>query len=582
MTASGTLQPSRIDPRWLGVWAFSATWVVLAVLVETLLRSGVAQARVVLVEDLCRCLIIVAAAAALHWRAARGKGAARPLWQAFAWGITCFAFATVYLIITMDLLGLRAPVTTLRHVGYFGGMVCLGWAVLKLPSAFFLPTQRLQSLLDGLIISLAIFFIAWGGFLRRMVEINWSPGNPYALTLAYSLYSVALGMLWLFQESRMPRMRFGPTGILLRLAMGITLAWWLFYSIGNIQGWYRGFGMAQRSDVLFSFRYLCFGLAALWPGPTLEMVPEQHRRERQTFLPYLPSFFAMAYGTTLALEGRTFDPTMVATGAMLGVVLTIRHYLTVRDLDNLSLDLEDRVRRRTEELLHSQQELMKVQRSRLIGGMAAGFAHDLKNMVGVIRNWAQILRENPEPETLDRGLEAIDLASDKALGSVQQILAAGRLQSLAPQTFDLGDHIRAHGSSLEGALGGRARLVLDLGPGPLGVYMDPDKFGQTLMNLASNAADAMAGPGTLTLRAWKDAIEPFTVLEVSDDGTGIDPEILDRIFEPYFTTKAPGKGTGLGLSTVHGTILQSGGAMTVKSEPGRGSVFTLKLPAGVQ
>ena len=353
------------------------------------------------------------------------------------------------------------------------------------------------------------------------------------------------------------------------------LAWWPFYSIGNIQGWYRSFGLAQRADVWFSVRYLCFGLAAFWPGPSRPVAAQRLARTRQTFLPYVPSLVAMAFGVMLWSRGMVLDGPLVATGALLGIVLTIRHFLTVRDLDGLSVDLERRVQDRTEELLRSQQELMKVQRTRIIAGMAAGFAHDFKNMLCVIRNWTELLREK-EDQAL--GLNAIDQATGHALGLVQEILAAGRLQELAPKALELGDHLRGQVPALEGALGGRASLALVVGAEPLPVYLDPDKFSLALINLAANAGEAMISRGTLTLRAWKDPVEPFTMLEVADDGAGIEPGHLDRIFEPFFTTKPVGEGTGLGLSSVHGTILQSGGTMAVRSERGQGTVFTLRLP----
>ena len=476
----------------------------------------------------------------------------------------------------MDLLQLNAPVTTFRHLGYLGGMLCLGWAVLQLPVDFFLPTQKVQATLDGLVISLALFFIAWDAILRRMVEANQSQGNAYGLTLAYVLLSIALGALWLFQESRMPAMGLGAPGFLLRAGLAIMLAWWIFYAVGNIQGWYREFGLAQRSDVLFSLRYLCFALAALWPARPLELGMTRQERRRQTVLPYLPPLVAMAYGAMLVRQGRSFDPTMVATGSLLGLVLTVRHYLTVRDLDRLTRDLEHRVQERTRELLRSQQDLVRNQRSRIIAGMAAGFAHDFKNMLNVIRNWVLLLREDPAESA--RGLDAIDLATDKALGLVQEVLAAGRLQELAPETFDLAEFLRAHRPVLEGILAARASLVMELPSDPLGVHLDPAKFAQVLVNLAANAADAMPSPGLLSLRAWQDPVEPFAVLELTDTGSGIPPENLDRVFEPFFTTKPIGQGTGLGLSSVHGTILQSGGTIRVRSEAGWGTAFTLQLP----
>jgi signal transduction histidine kinase len=549
-----------------------------ALLIEGLIQGGAPHGLVVIADDGTRGLLLMAVAWANFRRARTGLRSFAPLWQALAWSMLLMGVATLYLVATHDILGLPAPIPTFRHAGYFLSMVFLATSVLRLPVESFLPSQRAQALLDGLLISSAVFFIAWGGFLRNLVEAHASPGNAYALTLAYPLMSTALGALWMFQESRIQGRRMGVPGLFMRLGLAFMVAWWPFYAIGNIQGWYRNFGISEQLDVVWSLGILFFGLAATWP-----LRPQGHDlqvrvRRRQSLVPFTPSLLAMTYGAALLMRGRTLDPVMVATGTLLGVVLTLRQYLTVRDLDNLSVELEHRVLERTGELLRSQQELAKSQRSQLIAGMAAGFAHDLKNMLGVIRNWVEILRETPGPEELPRGLGAIDHATDKALGLVQDILAAGRLQDLAPEVFDLAEFLRERAPALEGLLGSRGVLELDLPAEEVPVHLDPGKLEQALVNLTSNSADAMDQLGTLTFRAWNDPVEAYGNLEVSDTGKGIDAEHLDRIFEPFFTTKPTGKGTGLGLSSVYGTVLQSGGTMAVRSKPGRGTVFTLRLP----
>jgi signal transduction histidine kinase len=549
-----------------------------ALLIEGLIRTGVPHHLVVILDDASRGLLLLAVAWANFRRARTGPRSFADLWQALGWSMLLLGVATLYLVLTHDILGLRAPIPTFRHLGYFLGMGFLAQAVLRLPVESFLPSQRAQAVLDGLLISTAVFFIAWGGFLRHLVESHASPGNAYALTLAYPLLSTALGALWMFQESRIQGRRLGVPGLFMRLGLAVMVAWWPFYAIGNIQGWYRNFGISEQLDVLWSAGILCFGLAAMWPLRPQGNDLQVRSRRRQSFVPYTPSLLAMTYGAFLLLRGHTLDPVMVATGTVLGIVLTLRQYLTVRDLDNLSVELEHRVLERTGELMRSQQELAKSQRSQLIAGMAAGFAHDLKNMLGVIRNWVEILREGTTPQEASRGLGAIDHATDKALGLVQDILAAGRLQDLTPETFDLAEFLRERASSLEGLLGSRGVLELDLPAESIPVHLDPGKLEQALANLTSNSADAMDQLGTLTFRAWNDPVEAFGNLEVSDTGKGIATENLERIFEPFFTTKPSGKGTGLGLSSVYGTVLQSGGTMAVRSKPGRGTVFTLRLP----
>jgi CheY-like chemotaxis protein len=119
-------------------------------------------------------------------------------------------------------------------------------------------------------------------------------------------------------------------------------------------------------------------------------------------------------------------------------------------------------------------------------------------------------------------------------------------------------------------------VVLELEPHLRPVEADPSQIGQVLLNLAVNARDAMAGHGTLTIATRNDGSE--VVLEVADNGAGMDDETRIRLFEPFFTTKEIGDGTGLGLSTVYGIVTQSGGSIDVHSEPGDGATFTVRLP----
>jgi CheY-like chemotaxis protein len=125
-------------------------------------------------------------------------------------------------------------------------------------------------------------------------------------------------------------------------------------------------------------------------------------------------------------------------------------------------------------------------------------------------------------------------------------------------------------------IGEEVQVTLELDPELGSVAADPSQIGQVLLNLAVNARDAMAGRGTLTIATRNDGDE--VVLEVTDNGAGMDDETRLRLFEPFFTTKDIGEGTGLGLSTVYGIVTQSGGSIDVRSEPGFGATFAVRLP----
>jgi len=572
--------PESTYSRWRGFALLLVIWVASLGLVEFLIRSRTSHQALTLADDLGRVAIRVLAAGSIFWRARHAPGVFIPFWKTLGLAISILAATTIYGLVTRDLLALPAPIPTFRYLGYLAGLGCLGYAAIKLPVQSILPSQRAQAFLDGILISSAIFFLAWGTFLRRLVETNASNDSAWGLTLVFPFLATALGSLWMFQEVRLKERSLGRAGLFLRLGMGVMVIWWTLYAFSNIQGWYRTSHLGARMDMIPSLGVLMFGLGALWPErPACPKAPnlEGHRWDRQHILLYLPSSVALIYGAGALARGATFDVTMVVAGTVLGAVLTIRQFLTIRDLDNLSAELDRRVQERTRDLVRNQQELAKAQRSQIIAGMAAGFAHDFKNQLNVIQNWVELLRMDEVPPDLPEGLSAIKKATIQALGLVQGILAAGRLQELSPETFELGQFLQRLRPSLAGALGNRATLELVLAEDGLIVHMDPEKFGGALLNLASNAADAMEG-GTLTLAARKDPVEPFVVLDVSDTGRGISEEHLERIFEPFFTTKPTGKGTGLGLSSVYGTILQSGGTITVESRLGVGTTFTLLLP----
>ncbi|WP_285571543.1 sensor histidine kinase [Geothrix limicola] len=547
-------------------------------LVEAMLRVGTAQVWVVVADDLGRVILCGGVAWACWWRSRRPPLAFHPLWRALSWSLMTLGLATLHMVITHDLLDLAEPLPSLRHLGYLASMGFLGWGILKLPVESLLPTERIQALLDGLLISTAIFFISWGSFLRSLVEASGQPGRSNAYTLIYPLLSTALGAFWIFQESRLRRVSLGRPGLLLRLGLIVMVGWWPFYSVGKIRGLYGIFGISEHMDLLWLAGLTCFGLAACWPDQIQWPDSGRRLRDRPSLLPYLPSVVALSYGAIRMLRGQVFDWILVITGTLLGAVMMLRQYLAVRDLNNLSDELEVRVQARSAELLKSQRELARSQRTQLIAGLAAGFAHDFKNLLGVIRNWIELLRmDDPSPE-LPRGLEAIDQATTKALELVQDILAVGRQQELHPITFDLGEYLRACQAALEGVVGTKALIVVQASESPLPVFMDAQKLEHILLNLASNAADAMEARGLVTLRAWQDPVEPYALLEVQDNGKGIATEHLEHIFEPFYTTKPAGKGTGLGLSTVHGTLVQSGGSISVRSATGMGTTFTLRLP----
>jgi PAS domain S-box-containing protein len=227
-----------------------------------------------------------------------------------------------------------------------------------------------------------------------------------------------------------------------------------------------------------------------------------------------------------------------------------------------------------------------------IGQLTGGIAHDFNNLLGIIIGNLDLLKvlihNRPEDtELIDEALAAALRGADLT----RHLLAFARRQPLNPDRVAVNAQIRTTTRLLKRTLGERIRISLDLGPDLWPVFVDPVQLEACIINLATNARDAMPDGGVLTILTDNRVLDAgyaqlhsdvkpgdYAVIEISDSGIGMEPKILPRIFEPFFTTKNRGKGTGLGLSMVFGFLKQSGGHITAYSEPGSGTTFRIYLP----
>ncbi len=244
----------------------------------------------------------------------------------------------------------------------------------------------------------------------------------------------------------------------------------------------------------------------------------------------------------------------------------------VLDLDDgLGMSLiEDVTERRQLE-----EQLLQAQKMEAIGSLAGGVAHDFNNLMTAVIGYSDLLLRRDDPETRAK-LEAIRDAAVRASNLTRQLLAFSRRQMLQVDDLDLRDVVMKMDTLLGQLIGEDVRLETLIGPEPVVVRADQAQLEQVVMNLAVNARDAMPGGGKLTIGVHADG--ESAVLTVTDDGIGMDSETEARAFEPYFTTKPLTVASGLGLSTVHGIVGQSGGTIDLDSEPGRGTVVTIRLP----
>lgn len=234
--------------------------------------------------------------------------------------------------------------------------------------------------------------------------------------------------------------------------------------------------------------------------------------------------------------------------------------------------------------------LRQAQKMEAVGQLTGGVAHDFNNLLTVIRSSTDLLlRPDLNQERRTRYIKAISETVDRAAKLTGQLLAFARRQTLKPEVFGAGDSVRAIGAMIGTLTGSRIEIVTDLPEQACFVNADPNQFDTALVNMLVNARDAMNGQGKLTIavravesmpavRGHAAVAGAFVAVSISDTGTGIPMTHLERIFEPFYTTKGVGQGTGLGLSQVFGFAKQSGGEIAVASEWGKGTTFTLYLP----
>jgi len=228
-----------------------------------------------------------------------------------------------------------------------------------------------------------------------------------------------------------------------------------------------------------------------------------------------------------------------------------------------------------------EERLLHAQKMDAIGRLAGGIAHDFNNIIGAITMEAELALELDPPDELRDSLHDIRTAASRGAALTRQLLMFSRRQVMRLQLVDLNTHVMNLARMLQRIIGEDIGLQLHLSPAPLVVRADAGMLDQVIMNLAVNARDAMPAGGTVRIETTVCAGGPagrYASLRVCDNGAGIAPDVVPRIFEPFYTTKANGQGTGLGLATVFGVVQQHDGWVTVDSQLGRGTTFEVCLP----
>ncbi len=244
------------------------------------------------------------------------------------------------------------------------------------------------------------------------------------------------------------------------------------------------------------------------------------------------------------------------------------------------------------DLKQLEEQFLQAQKMEAVGRLAGGVAHDFNNILTAIQGYSEQARKRLDGDDVaTEYIHEVEKAAERAASLTRQLLAFSRKQTLQPKVVDLNTIVAHMDKMLRRLIGEDIELVSRPGPDLGRVRVDPGQIEQVLMNLAVNARDAMPDGGKLTIETANVVFDAryaqrhsdvapgsYVLLAVTDTGVGMTPEVRARVFEPFFTTKGTGRGTGLGLATCFGIVKQSGGHITVYSEPGHGTTFKIYLP----
>ena len=302
------------------------------------------------------------------------------------------------------------------------------------------------------------------------------------------------------------------------------------------------------------------------------------------------------YGITETKTGRSTEMRLETAAGHPVWLLVNSVFITWQERPsvlNLAVDITER-KRAEEENRRIEAQLFQSRKMESVGRLAGGIAHDFNNMLGVIIGHAELALDSSTDRNDSNYIHFSEIlnAANRSADLTRQLLAFARKQYMIPEIIDLNRTVEEYIESLRETAGKEVRLEWVADDEIFPVKADPSQIREILSSLCRNAAGAISGKGLITIRTSPVSVDrhfceanpgmlpgEYTILSVSDTGCGMDKDTVSKIFEPFFTTSRFGQSAGLGLAMVYGIVKQNNGYIDVQSKPGKGSIFSIYLPA---
>ncbi len=548
----------------VGLQFVTADWQSLACDIVSLARGG-----------LCVGMLVWAARVA-----SRASGGWHPAWVLLALGALAWTIADVIWLM-LNLLGTQ-PWASAADLFYLVSYPLFLAGGLSLPRRFRSVGGAWAAFLDVAAIIAASAAVLWTLVVGpSFSEISQPSAMTVVIALAYPVGDLLL--LWvsldLLFRGRI-RAPFGVAPLLAGGALALASAD-IVYAVQIMHGTYANgnplgmvWTLAMGLIALAGARQAT-GLAVDEPPPSLVL------NARMTTAVLAAVAMLVTWGLLIALPTNAVAQAAAVTSVILILLRQIQaqHANGILEdrLQALNGDLEERVRLRTAELAQTQLLLAEAQRLEAVGRVAGAVAHDFNNILTAVGGHADLAATKTQDPELIEHLARISGAVARAAELSRRLITSSRPQALVVRPTDVGAIAAEVLGQVACSLPPGVHVDLKAPPAGTNITADGGQLHQVLMNLCVNARDAMPIEGILGVCVT--ASPGWVEVVVSDSGCGMDADVRARLFEPYFTTKGAGRGTGLGLATVRSIVRQHGGTIAVESSPGRGSTFTVRLPA---